>query len=239
MSALARFPSVLEKIDTYVFFEDFISDQADTVMVDTITDTGTVLMGDAVGGVAVLTPSDGTVGDNDEAYLGTPNEVFKVAAGKPMGGECSLQFAEANTDDANVAFGFMNAANAVNSITDNGAGPKVSGSTFVIYKVDGGTVWKAASYVNGSGQVSTSTKTAGGSAYQRLSIEIVEDTSTHGRAIYKVDGQPLIDSTSGLPIVHRFAYASATEMNLFVGVKNGDTNLETLSVDWICGFQKR
>lgn len=239
MSALARFPAILERIDTYSFFEDFITDQADTVMVDTITDTGTVLMGDAAGGIAVLTPSDGTVGDNDEAYLGTPNEIFKVANGKPGGAECSLQFSEANTDDANVCFGFMNAANAVNSITDNGAGPKVSGSTFAIYKVDGGTVWKCASYVNGSGTVSTSTKTAGGSAYQRLSIELVDHDATYGRAIYKVDGQPLIDSTTGLPIVHRFAYASATEMNLFVGVKNGDTNLETLNVDWIGGWQKR
>lgn len=239
MSALARFPSVLEKIDTFVFFEDFLGDQADTVMLDTITDTGTVTVGDAVGGIVALVPSDGTVGDNDEAYLTTPNEVFKLASGKPLGAECSLQFSEANTDDANVAFGFMNAT-GVNMILDNGAGLKVSGSTIGIYKVDGGTVWRCVSVVNGgTATVSVSTKTAGGSAYQRLSIEVVEHNSTYARVIFKVDGVPLYDATSGQPIVHTVPYASSTEMVGFLGVKNGDTNLETLNCDWCCFWQKR
>lgn len=240
MSALARFPSVLEKIDTFVFFDDFIGDQADTVMVDTVTDSGTVLMGDAVGGVATLTPSDGTVGDNDEAYLATPNEVFKVASGKPLGGECSIQFTEGATDDVNIAFGFQNAV-AANSILDDGAGLKVSGSTIGIYKVDGGTVWKCVSVINGgTANVSTSTKTAGGAAYQRLSIEVVEHDAAYARVIFKVDGLSLIDATTGLPIVHKIPYASATEMQAFLGIKNGAaTTVEALLCDWLCVWQKR
>jgi hypothetical protein len=35
------------------------------------------------------------------------------------------------------------------------------------------------------------------------------------------------------------SYTSATEMHVFAGVKNGDTNLETLNVDYIEAWQLR
>lgn len=235
MANILRYPQELSQIQQYGVFSDFTEDQLDAAFVDTVTDSGSVAMGDAVGGTAVLTPSDGTVGDNDEAYLAAPNEVFKVAAGKPMLAVCRLQFTEANTNDANVAFGFQNAVGA-NSILDNGAGLKVSGDTIGIYKVDGGTVWRCVSAVNGTSTDTVSTTTAGGSAYQVLEIEVVDFTGTQMKVIYKVDGLPLKDSND-TEITHTIAVASSTEMQLFVGVKNGDTNLETLNVDYMGGWQ--
>lgn len=238
MANILRFPRELTQIDQFGVFSDFAEDQLDALFVDTITDTGTVLMGDAAGGVATLTPSDGTVADNDEAYLASANEVFLVAAGKPIYAAASLKFAEANTDDANIAFGLQNAVGA-NSIVDDGAGLKVSGSCIGIFKVDGGTVWKCVSSINGTSTVSTSTATAGGTAFQKLEIEVIDFTGTQMKVVFKLDGIPLKDSTTGLDIVHTIAVASATEMQLFAGVKNGGANLETLNVDWMGAWQLR
>jgi hypothetical protein len=238
MASLLRFPMELMQIDQYGVFSDFVDAQSDLFFVDTVTDSGTVAVADGVRGIMTLDPSDGTVADNDEAYLASANEIFKVAENKNILGVAYIQFTEANTDDANVAFGFQNAVGA-NSILDDGAGLKVSGDTFAIYKVDGGTVWKCVSCVNGTSTVSTSTTTAGGSSYQKLSIEIVNRTSLGCSVIFKCDGLPLKDSTTGLDIVHTALYASATEMEVFVGVKNGDTNQETLLVDYLGAWQER
>lgn len=238
MPNLGRFTRPLLDLDTYYWFDDGIMDQTDALGIDTITDSGTVAMGDTRKGIIVLTPSDGSVADNDEAYYASPNEVFLCAANKPIYGCCYLQFSEANTDDANVAFGFQNAVGA-NSIVDDGAGVKVSGSTLAIYKVDGGTVWKCASSCNGTSTVSTSTTTAGGTAYQKLEIFCDDYDGTYMKVTFKVDGRYLVDSTTGAVITHTVAIASATEMQCWCGVKNGFTNLETLHVDYIYGQQQR
>lgn len=213
-----------------------------------LSDSGTVAVGDASGGKCVITPSDGSVADNDEGYIKSTNELFLFANNKPQVAEVLLQFTEANTDDANVAFGFMNAV-AANSILDDGAGPAASFSGAVIYKVDGGTVWRCRSSIGSSYTDSISTSTAGGSIYQTLRIEcicsnsIVEVTYWIGQvnqlasASTTIPHTMLIDSTTRKPIKHMFSVTSATEMNLFAGVKNGGANLETLNLLRLCGAQ--
>lgn len=239
MPRLARFTGPLLDLDTFVVFDDFIQDQADTVFKDTVTDTGTVLMGDAAGGIAALTPSDGTVADNDEVYLASPNEVFKLASEKPIYGKCRLQFTETTAGVYNAAFGFQNAVGA-NSIIDDGAGLKVSGDCVAIYKVDGGTVWKAVSVSNGgTATVSTSTTTAGGASYQVLEIFIEHYTTLLAEVTFKVDGVYLKDS-NGIVIRHTVAYASSTEMSVWAGAKLGAaTNNDVLNLDYIYAHQLR
>ena len=61
----------------------------------------------------------------------------------------------------------------------------------VIYKVDGGTVWKFVTSIGTTNTVSTSVTTAGGSAYQRLAIKIVPNSSTTALAYPIVDGKQL------------------------------------------------
>lgn len=213
-----------------------------------ISDSGTVAVGDAAGGKLVVTPSDGSVADNDEAYIKSTNELFLFANNKPQVCETILQFTEINTDDANVMFGFMNAV-AANSIVDDGAGPQASFSGAVIYKVDGGTVWKCASSIGTSNTISTTTSTAGGSLYQRLRIEctcsnsvvevnyFIDQLNQLASATTSIAPQPLIDSTTLKPIKHTFSVTSATEMNVFAGVKNGGANLETLNLYRLCAAQ--
>jgi hypothetical protein len=239
MSAILKLPPELKNVEQqYGLFSDFVEDQLDALFVDTVTDSGTVLMGDAANGIAVLTPSDGTVADNDEAYFASPNEVFLFAAEKPALAIARLQFTEANVDDANVFFGFMNAI-AANSLVDNGGGPQASGSQAVIYKIDGGTVWRCSTRNNGVVTDSVSNATAGGASYQKLEVEVVPFTSTKVKVLFRVDGVPLKDSTTGREIVHTVTVASATEMQVGVGLKNGAGNLETLNVDYLGAWQAR
>lgn len=229
---------LINKDDVVIIQDDFCYDQIDTAgFIDTITDSGTVTMGDAVGGIAALVPSDGTVADNDEAYFASPNEVFKLAAGKPIYAKARIQFTEANTDDANVFFGFGSAI-AANFLVDNGAGMRTTGDVLGIYKVDGSTVWKTISQVNGTAVTNTSVTTAGDSSYQKLEVEVVDHDTTAGYATFKCNGDYLKDS-NGLVIRHRVPYASSTEMQVGFGVKNGDTNLETLNVDYVAAVQQR
>jgi hypothetical protein len=235
---LVDFQDELLKRRSVFLFDDFLWYVTAHQFTTVVSDSGTVAVSDGAKGIVVLTPSDGTVTDNDEAYIKSTAETFLIAANKPIVAEAKLQFAEANTDDANVFFGLCDAI-AANALVDNGAGMKTSGSIFAIYKVDGGTVWKVISSIGASQTISTSTTTAGGSAYQTLRVEIQPINSTIAEVTFYVDGQQLLDSTSLKPIKHSITYTSCTEMQVGAGVKNGDTNLETLNIDYIAAAMLR
>lgn len=238
MPRLNRFTKALWDLDTFYVFGDFGPKQSDLDWVDTITDTGTVLMGDAKGGVAVLTPSDGTVADNDEAYLASANALFLFADGCPLYAKARVKFSEVTATVANVAFGLQNAVGA-NSILDDGAGLKVSGSTLGVYKVDGSAVWKCVSACNGVATVSTSTKAAVAGNWYTLEIQAIDYDGVTMTVSFHVDGEVLRDS-AGLPIRHSVAVANAALMQAFAGVKLGaNTNNDTLSVDYIYAAQLR
>ncbi len=239
MSALARTCRLFSQPDCFIVEDDFIHTLNTTNdYVATLTDSGTATVVDAAKGILPIVASDGTVADNDEAYVQTKIEGWLFADNKPICCGAYVQFTEANTDDANIAFGMANAPVA-NTIVDDGAGIRTTGSSIAIYKVDGGTVWKCETTVNSVQTVSTSTTSAGGSSYQLLEIEVVDHNSTQIEVSFKVDGKYLVDSTSGLRIVHRVAFASATEMAMFAGVKNGGANLETLNVDYWYAVTRR
>ncbi len=224
----------------YEFFRDFDM-EIDTTneFTATLTDTGSATVGNGVGGILPLIPSDGTVGDNDEAYLGLRNLVFTPAAGKTFVMAARMQYSEANTDDANIAVGFTNSV-AGDLLVDNGGGLRTTGTTFAIYKVDGGTVWKCESRVaGGTASVNTTTVTAGGSAYSTFEVVLSEMTTTHMTVSFRIDGNVLYDATTGFPIWHRMTYTSADAVTPFVAVKNGGTNLETLNVDYIYAAANR
>lgn len=239
MPAVNRTCSVENEVDTLVVFDHFWQDQSDISAVDTVTDTGTVAMGDEAGGTVVLTPSDGTVADNDEAYLATPNEVFKLASGKNLYGRARVKAAETTADKVNLAFGFQNAVGA-NSLIDDGGGPKVSGDTLAIYKKDGGgAYWYCAAYCNGTG-TATKSKTAFATAtWYDLEIFAVDNGDSTFAVTYKIDGNYLRDFTTNVIITHSVTVTSATEMQMWLGVKLGAaTNNDTLTCDYWLGKQK-
>jgi hypothetical protein len=229
---LLKFPADWEtKRQQYDRFDDFLDDQSDLFWIDTVTDTGTAAVGDAASGIMTLTPSDGTVADNDEVYLATANEIFKFAADTPFVGGARIKFTETTANVYNCGVFFQNAIGA-DSILDNGGGLKVSGSTAGIYKIDGGTNWLCVTANNSSSTVSTSSTAAASNAYQNLEIEVLPFSSTQVKVVFRVDGVPLKDSSTGQDIVHTVTVASATEMQFGMGAKLGAaTNNDALLVD--------
>lgn len=211
--------------------DDFVGDPDTNDWTAVATDSGTATVGDAVGGVITLAPSDGTVADNDEVYVRTANELFLFAADKPLYFKTRLKYAEANTDDANVAFGFMNAV-AANSIQDDGAGPAGTYSGAVFYKVDGGTVWVCENSDSSTQKTTTTTTTAGGSAYHEFEIEVQPKAGSKMDVTFKIDGVVVAKHSDQ-------TYANATEMCAFVGAKNGGANNESILVDYIVAEQLR
>lgn len=222
------------------FFDDFEWMITAHRWTSVLTDSGTASVGDAAGGICALVPSDGTVADNDEAYLKSTAEIFKFAAGKPIMVEARLQFTEINTDDANIIFGIKDAV-AANTLLDNGAGPAASYSGAVFFKEDGQTLWsveksigatQVTAQLTAANSLTKQAYTAGGASYQTLRIE----AKPHGGG--SMDVEFWIDGVLVYKIKDT-TYASATEMQVFAGVKNGDTNLETLNVDYIEAWQLR
>jgi hypothetical protein len=195
-----------------------------------------VAITDATGGVVTLT-TGGT--DNNECYLHTTKELFKFAAGKPVFFEARLQYSEANTDDANLCVGFLDAAGA-NALVDDGAGPKASYSGALFFKVDGGTRWNVETSVGGTqntleltaaGSLDRNAHSAGGSAYQVLRIEVNPLSSTQAEASFFIDGTHVAKLL--------FTFTGATEMQAIVGVKAGGGNSEVVSVDYLSAWQLR
>lgn len=205
-----------------------------TLVADT---TPTVTVGDAAGGIVALY-TDTT--DNNEVALRTTKELFKCATGKNIYAGWYAQYTEANTDDANIFMGFMSAL-AANSLQDNGAGLRASGSIIGFYKVDGGTRWQIA-FRDGSNlttvdltAANTLTKqayTAGGASYQLFEIEVDAKSATEHAVAFKIDGVTVY-KMSGLSI------ASATEMNFGFYAKTGGSQAETLNIDYAAVYQGR
>jgi hypothetical protein len=229
---------------THGFKDDFQWFISPHLWTDTSADSGASSAAtDAAAGIVTMV-TGGT--DNNEAYLSTTQEIFLIAANKPIEAEVCLQYTEAATNAANVAFMLMNAIGA-DSIVDDGAGLKTNFSGAAIYKVDGSTVWKCMVSIGTTQTIATSTATAGGSAYQRLRIEIVPVSSTIAEARFFIDNgngmTPLYDAAQtarpNTPIKISFTYTNATEMSLGVGVKAGTSASQTVLVDYIAGYQGR
>src|ERR1051325_8543393 len=241
---ITRFTAPLWDLGAVVVFDDFVLDQQDTSAIDTITDSGTVLMGDAVNGVATLTPSDGSVGDNDEAYLASPNEVFKFGTNRSIYGRFKFRYTEVTSDKVNWCVGFQDAVGA-NSLVDDGAGPKVSGSTLAIAKVDGGSnLLKVYSACNGT-STSTTTNFTVAAATDYLAEIICNDWDGVSMQVsfrfgIVANGLEYLKDANGNIIRHTVLIASATEMQIFAGVKLGAaTNNDTLLLDYWYGAQTR
>lgn len=195
-----------------------------------VSDSGTVAAGDGDGGILVLTPSDGTIADNDEAYVRTTNKIATIKANANLYAAGFVQFTEAATNAANIFFGWASAI-AANTLVDDGAGMLASFSGACIFKVDGSNVWKCISSNGATQTISVSTTTAGGSAYQMLEIKVDPIDSTTALISFWCNGKQLIDASTGRAITHRYTYTSAVAMYLGAGSKNGSANQQTLQID--------
>jgi len=236
MGPLGRYPNFLRELDTVCIEDDFFwavtVHQWTTLAADT---TPTVTTPDAVNGLVRLF-TDTT--DNNEVALRSTVELFKFGTNREIYLRAKIQYAENDTNKANVFIGFGSAIGA-NFMVDNGAGMRVTGDIMGLFKVDGSTAWKTITQTNGTAVTNTSSTTAGGSAAQIIEIFCKENDGVTMTTTFKVDGVYLKD-TNGNKIIHQAVIASATEMNVGLYVKTGGgAGGETVDMDYICATQPR
>lgn len=226
-------PELANAKHSFAIYDDFTWFVTAHQWASTVADGGSIVVAHGgAGAVGAIALTNDTAADNDEIYVASANALFTIAAGRNLYAEAKLKFTEANTDDANVAFGFASSVGA-NLLVDDGGGMRTTGTVLAIYKVDGGTKWKCESRNNATVYTNTSSTTAGGGTYQTLAVEVVELLTTTCTVVFKVDGVILRDDTTGQPIRHQLLYASADAMQVFVGQKNGSANNELTTVDYI------
>lgn len=204
-----------------------------------LTDSGTAaVVADVNNGILRLLPSDGTVADNDEAYVYGTTKNWTITAGKTICFSSTFKITEGNTDDANVLIG-MNSSIAANTLLDDGGGPPASYTGFGIFKVDGGTYWNVESSIAGTQQTNQTTIPVVSGTWVNFRAELVMVSSTVAEVTYWIDGQIALDFTTNRAIKHTITLGTAAAMTWFVGAKNGGANQETLDVDFVHVTQTR
>lgn len=209
--------------DAFVLIDDF--SKLDTVQWSSVDDggTGTNALAASVNGVLnVVTASS----DNDYHLMTTPAANFAFDAGFRTYAKAKLSLTEANTDDANIIFGFSSVTTSGN-LQANGAGPAAEYDGAVFFKVDGGTVWQA-EYSDATTQT-TDTDCGAFTSAANYILEILYDgVST---VYFYINGSP-VHSATVVP-------ANLDNLYLVFGVKAGGANAETLAVDYIFAAQER
>jgi hypothetical protein len=173
--------------------------------------------------------------DEDESYLATINEVFKVQANKYLFWEARVRLTEGNTNTANFVVGLAEGV-AAGFMQDAGAGPPANYDGIVWYKPDGtmslsfetslatAQVAQAGLVTHVSGQV------------YKLGAMVVPATATTV-TIYPW----YCDETNGTTVLgttgNTLTVTGHGEMQAFWGVKNGATSAEEyIEIDymWVC-----
>lgn len=230
MKLLNTAPNLLRARKNVEWFDDFLwyvdvhfwtADSSDDNDV-------TPAVGDAEHGVLTLSA---TTDDNEETGVFSTKEIALFQDDCTMIFESRIQYTEGNTSAMNCAFGACDAPNIDDWLSDNGGGANTSGSGIMIYKVDGGTVWRGNVEINSVVKDVVSIQTAGGSAYQTLTAEVRAVDATNLEVNYFLNEYPLTDA-NGVALKSTIAYASATEMNLQLYMKLGSTTTETCLVDY-------
>lgn len=180
-------------------------------------DAATAAVGTGHGGVLSVDTVTGT--DNNDGYIHTLDQIVAFSTGKKAVIEARVRLTEAATDDANIIFGVTNTVGA-NFLLDAAGGPAASYDGAVFFKVDGGTVWQAESSDAGA-QVTDSDVGAFTSATW-AKLRIAWDGAGYVR--FYLDGK--------LKAKQAFT-ATAVDMYLIAGVKEGGSNNETLEIDYL------
>ena len=240
MPLLDRFTAPLWDLDTAYLFDDFEETLSTNRWTATLTDTGTAAVGDALGGILTVTPSDGTVADNDEAYVASAKALFQFTAGRNLYARFRLTFTETASGVYNAFAGFMSSVGA-NAIVDDGGGLRASGSILAIHKIDGETVWRF-TVRNGSNVTTTASVQSAVMAsgvYQVLEVQGEDVGNGSFRCCARVNGKYLTDA-NGLVIRPSVLISGSSLMQVGFGAKLGAvTNNDLLLVDHVYAAQGR
>lgn len=203
-----------------------------------VTTGGTVAASATLpGGINVLTATN-TQGH--EVSMATTATLLKMAAGKDFYLEVGLQFAEANTNTINFAFGLANTFGA-GTMGGTTTGPSINSSGALIYKLSGTTNWATYAKNNSVVASTNANEISGGAAQVRLGIKGRQTGAGSGQYeltyFFGTDNGPskaltIAGDTNYRPIIHRLAYASAVAMKAGVYLQTDSATQEVVNVDW-------
>lgn len=243
MKGLAIPQSVLDMRLVHGFFDDFhgflTAQSGASYTVVTAVD-GTVLLGDAAGGVVTIANGTATIADNEDCYLAREPEGFLMAASRPLRFGARLKFTEVSTNTCNVIAGLTDAV-AANLLVNDGGGPKTSGSTLAFFKKDGNLNWhihaslsttQTTVELTAANSLDKIAHPAGASTHAWLEIEFLPKDSAKADVIFYIDGTPVYKITD-------FTFTSATEMQAVVGCKGGTAAAMAVDVDALYCYQAR
>ena len=228
------------------FFEDFhgFLTADDTSHWGVLTDVdGTVLINDAVNGTVDLRSAVASVGDNEETSIAREGECFLFADDKPFYFEAMVKYSEVSTNTNNLFIGLMDAVAQGTTLVDNGGGVRVAGNHVGFSKLDGALNWRVelrddadadliSKELDATNSLTTTAKVGASSTFQRLGIEFAPVTSTKANVLWSIDGIPVYKDTD-------FTYGSSTEMQVVVAAMNGNTTLNTITIDYLQCWQLR
>lgn len=219
--------------DWITYMEDFVN-----VAVDDIANGST--------GFAVATDAAGTTGledglggwlevnatntDNNATTVSSANEAFLFDTDKKFVFKCRIKLTEANTDDANWAIGFSNLA-TVDVLKDDGGGPADSYDGALFFKADG--TMKIQFETSNAGTQVTNATLADFASATTYNLAFVYDYND-GTTAYVT---PYVNGVAGT--AHALTISGLEEMHLVMTVKAGDTNAESLMVDYVAIAQER
>lgn len=217
-------------------FDHFFGMDVVAMWTDTSSDTGaapTLVVDGTASAISITTGAT----QNNEAYFSSKAH-FDVVNSRPLVFEGRLQYAEAETNAAAVAFGLMSGWGA-NHLVDTTGALVASFSGFVFHKLAATTKWRVTSSVGTTRYGNNETTlTAGGAGYASFRIEVRPISSTEAEVVFLVDTaggtnfSQVRDSTTNLPIKHIVTYTSFAPAAAGIGVKaTGATGTETVVLD--------
>jgi hypothetical protein len=209
-------------------FDYFVSGQRWT---SAETGSGSTTVGSLVGGVLVMTPSTGTPAANDAMYVSANGLAFEFLPNQPIVFEASVQFLEANVNEANVLVGLSDTGDPTASLRNSNAGPATSYTGMMFFKQGGTNVWSCQTSVGSSQQTTVTSTPAGGSTPQTLTGQFEPISSTQAEARFFIDGL--------LVVKQLFTFTTSQMMRPLVGVQNGSAHGEQLNVDYVAAYQLR
>jgi hypothetical protein len=215
---------------TFGFFDDFDALSSGQRWTADAINSGSVARSAAPAGIVSLVPSGGSPAAHDQTYLATTEPLFAFAADRPLVFEAALQFTEANTNQADVMLGLIAGGVGAGVIQNSGL-PQASYTGMVFYKSAGSNVWNCQSSVASAQATTPTTQPSGLADYQTLTGQWQPISATQAEARFFIDGLLVANQL--------MTFAGVTALQLFAGVANGGSSMETLYLDYLAGYQLR
>ncbi len=174
--------------------------------------------------------------DNDLQGIKSTLQAFTYTSGQAMLVESVVNFTNQSGNNANIFFGFSSTTSLTST---NGAVPTASMTNALIMKLDGEAFWRVQSSNATAKSNNLSTSPAGGAGSYLLHIDVINFDGLNAGVVFSVNGVALLDSVTGMQILHKVPYASVAAMNVVAMVQAGSASVQTATYDYVTASKFR